>query len=127
MRKTNPIIAPAVSPLAGPRATPITITPQMVSTENSSPEGNSNDPITQHGSAPTSTVDRRHGVHSERLPGVVGPDRLGAADHLADRPHHLAVALASRLVGPHEVALDQRKTSASGAARAKATSARPQS
>ena len=107
MRKTKPIIAPAVSPLAGPRSTPIVITPHTVNTENSSPEGNSSDPITPARiCADLAAVDGRHGVGAERLAGVVGPDRLGAADDLADRPHHLAVALAGRLVGRHQVALD---------------------
>ena len=42
----NPINAPAVSPLAGPRATPTTMTAATVSTENTSPDGNRNAPIT---------------------------------------------------------------------------------
>ncbi|MFM8896361.1 MAG: hydantoinase/oxoprolinase N-terminal domain-containing protein [Actinomycetales bacterium] len=44
VRKTNPIIAPAVSPEPGPRATPTETTPQMHSTENTSPDGKRNAP-----------------------------------------------------------------------------------
>ena len=46
MRKMKPIIAPAVSPLSGPRHTPTATTALTVSTENTSPDGNRNAPIT---------------------------------------------------------------------------------
>ena len=42
----KPIIAPAVSPLSGPRTTPTTITAATVSTEKTSPDGNRKAPIT---------------------------------------------------------------------------------
>jgi hypothetical protein len=42
----NPIIAPAVRPLSGPRATPTTITAATVRTENTSPEGKRKAPMT---------------------------------------------------------------------------------
>ena len=82
----KPTIAPAVSPLAGPRATPTTITAATVSTENTSPDGNRNAPITWARICACARCSIAVvGRAAERRAGVVGADRLGAGDDLGDR------------------------------------------
>ena len=108
MRKTKPIIAPAVSPLAGPRSH--TDRDHAAHGQHGEQLAGGEQQRPDHPGADLRRLATVDGIatalRSERLAGVVGPDRLGAADDLADRPHHLAVALAGRLVGRHEVALD---------------------
>ena len=107
VRKMKPTIAPAVSPLAGPRATPTTITAATVSTENTSPDGNRKAPMTWARICDSCALldrlvgRRRRAARRRRRRGIVS----APADDLGDRREHLAVALPRRVVGGDEVAL----------------------
>ena len=106
MRKMNPTSAPVVSPPAGPITTPTVTIVASVTTENTSPSGNRKAPMTLPriwASARRRTARFVRG--GEHRPRAVGPDGLGARHDLAERAHHLAVALAGLVVGGDEVAL----------------------
>ena len=96
MRKMNPIIAPAVSPLAGPRATPTTITAAIgqhrehLARREQEGADHAGPDLRPRRAARSTLV----GLAAERRAGVVGADRLGAGDDLGDGGEHLAVALA---------------------------------
>ena len=127
MRNTKPTIAPAVRPLAGPRATPTTITAAIVRTENTSPDGNRNAPMTWALICDcwrSSTTLAGRGP--EHLAGVVGPHRREPVTTSVTADEHLAVALARLLVRLDEMPLDHPQDERSGAATTNATRARIQ-